>query len=79
MFYVYILKRKKDNSLYIGFAVDLRIRLIKHNKGLVLSTKSRVPFKLVYFEACLSKDNAIEREKALKTGFGRKFLRNRIK
>jgi putative endonuclease len=50
-----------------------------HNSGQVESTKSRLPLELVYYEACLSKDKAISREKTLKTGFGRKYLKNRIK
>lgn len=31
-----------------------------------------------YYEACLTKEKAIRREKQLKTGFGRKYLKNRI-
>lgn len=68
----------KDNNLYIGWTDDIELRLEKHNKGEVKSTRTRIPFKLVYFEACLSKKKAIKREKQLKTGFGRKFLKTRI-
>ncbi len=49
-----------------------------HLSGLVQSTKNRLPMKLVYYEACISQKKAIEREKALKTGFGRNYLKNRI-
>jgi len=77
-FYTYVLRSLKDGDLYVGWTDDLRLRLEKHNKGLVRSTKSRKPFKLVYFEACLSKQKAVSREKSLKTGFGRKFLKGRI-
>jgi putative endonuclease len=78
MFYTYELKSKKDNKLYIGFTEDLKKRLVSHNKGNVEATKSRVPFELVYCEACSDKDKAIKREKYFKTGFGRRFLKNRI-
>lgn len=67
-----------DEKLYIGWTDDLKSRIQKHNKGLALSTKSRIPFKLVYYEACLEKEKAIKREKTLKTGFGRKYLLSRI-
>lgn len=78
MFYTYVLKSKKDDRLYIGFSTNLKKRLEEHNKGLVEITKSRRPFKLVYYEACCDKEKAIEREKVLKTGFGRSYLKRRI-
>ena len=78
MFYTYVLKSKKDNNLYIGFTSDLKERFIKHNKGLVESTRDRRPLEIVYYEACCDKEKAIKREKALKTGFGRAYLKKRI-
>ena len=78
MFYTYVLKSNKDGKLYIGWTDDLKSRIEKHNNGQVTSTKNRRPFKLVYYEACLDKDRSIRREKYFKTGFGRKFLKNRI-
>lgn len=44
MFYVYILKSKKDNNFYMGSTNDLKRRINEHNSGLVFSTKSRMPF-----------------------------------
>lgn len=78
MYYTYVLKSEKDKELYIGYCADLKKRLVEHNKGLVLSTKHRLPFKLIYYEACCNKNKAIEREKSLKTGFGRSYLKRRI-
>ena len=78
MYYTYVLRSLKDSYLYIGWTNDLKERLKKHNQAKVESTKLRVPFELVYYEACLNKKKAIKREKQLKTGFGRKFLKNRI-
>jgi len=66
MFYVYILKSKKDNKLYLGFTNDLRKRLAKHNQGLNKSTRHRAPFILVYYEAFFSEKDARSREKKLK-------------
>jgi len=78
MFYTYVLKSLKDKKLYIGFTDDLSKRFFEHQKGQVISTKYRRPLKLVYYEACDDKYKALNREKYLKTGFGRKFLENRI-
>lgn len=78
MFYTYVLKSKKDGKLYVGWAKDLRDRVIKHNRGKVDSTRTRVPLELIYFEGCLSKELAIKREKQLKTGFGRAYLKRRL-
>ncbi len=78
MFYTYVLESKRDGKLYIGFTDNLKRRFDEHNNGLVKSTKNRVPFKLVYYEACNDKDKALKREKYFKTGFGRGFLKNRI-
>ena len=77
-YYTYVLKSLKDNEFYIGWTDDLKRRLELHNSGKVDATKIRKPFRLVYFEACLSKDRAIRREKTLKTGFGRRYLKSRI-
>lgn len=78
MYYTYILKSKKDGLLYIGFTKNLKKRFSNHNKGLITATKARKPLELVYYEACLSKEKAIKREKYFKTGFGRRFLKSRI-
>ena len=78
MFYTYVLKSTVDNNLYIGWTKDLKNRLATHNSGLVESTKHRKPLELIYYEACLSEEKAIKREKQLKTGFGRLYLKNRM-
>jgi len=66
MFYLYILKSKKDNNLYIGSTNDLKKRLVEHNKGLVFSTKLRKPLELIYYEAYKSEKDARIRESNLK-------------
>lgn len=66
MFYVYVLKSKKDERLYIGYTSNLRKRFQEHNSGLNTSTKNRIPFSLVYYEAYRSIEDAKVREKRLK-------------
>jgi putative endonuclease len=78
MFYTYVLKSLKDGKLYIGFSENLNNRIKEHNNGLVTATRNRIPLKLVYYEACLIKEKAIEREKGLKAGFGRAYLKRRL-
>lgn len=77
-YYTYVLRSNRDKKLYIGWTDNLKERIYKHRKGLVIATRNRRPLKLVYFEACLDKQKAIKREKYFKTGFGRRFLKDRI-
>lgn len=78
MYYVYVLKSQKDNFLYTGHTKDLKQRITEHNSGKVESTKKRVPFTLLYYEASNILADAIKREKSLKTGFGRAYLKRRL-
>ncbi len=78
MYWVYALKSKKDNRLYIGLSLDVDRRLKEHNAGYCRSTKSRRPFVLIYKEECFSLEVARQREKFLKSGTGREFL-NKLK
>lgn len=66
MFYVYVLKSKKDKKLYIGYTSDLKRRLKEHDNGLSMSTKNRRPLELIYYEAYLSQKDALIRESKLK-------------
>ena len=79
MCYVYVLQSLKDKKFYTGYTVDLKRRMGEHNKGLEFSTRYRIPFKLVYYEACLSKEDAVAREQYLKSGMGKRYLKNRLK
>jgi len=77
MFYTYVL-RCGDGQLYVGSAGDLRKRITQHRAGKVPATAHRLPVKLEYYEACRSEPKARLREKQLKTGFGRAYLRRRL-
>ncbi|MDO8668611.1 MAG: GIY-YIG nuclease family protein [bacterium] len=79
MYYTYVLRSKKDRKLYTGFTENLKLRFEQHQKGLVESTKLRWPFELIYYEACLSKKDATHREKYLKTTYGKRYLKSRLK
>jgi putative endonuclease len=76
-FYTYVL-RCADNELYVGHANDLRVRVGQHQEGKVRATAYRLPVELVYYEACRDRRLAQDRERQLKTGFGRAYLKRRI-
>jgi len=79
MYYVYVLLSLKDNKFYIGFTSDLKRRLKEHNAGNNISTKSRLPLKLVYYEAHLSKTDAQRREGYFKTSKGKSTLKQMLR
>jgi len=79
MYFTYILYSEKDNKLYSGFTNDLSLRFSQHCAGKVKSTKHRRPLKLIYYEGCIDKSDALRREKYFKTHYGRMFLRKRLK
>jgi putative endonuclease len=79
MYYTYILQSSKDGEWYTGAASDLKARLREHEQGSVSSTRFRRPLRLVYYEACLNAADAFRRERYLKTGRGKRFLRQRLK
>ena len=79
MFYVYVLLSEKDGNLYTGSSSDLKRRIVEHKNGRVKSTTNRRPLKLVYYEACLNEDDARGRERYLKSGMGKKYIRGRLK
>jgi len=79
MHYVYVLRSLKDGRLYTGSTGDLRRRLDEHNKRQVEATKHMAPFEVVYYEACQSKYDALRREKYLKTIYGKRYLKNRLR
>jgi putative endonuclease len=68
----------KDRRFYVGYSTNLEKRLAEHNDGKVESTKRRRPFHLVYYEACLNQQDALKREKYLKTTWGKRYLRIRL-
>ena len=78
-YYTYVLLSDKDKKIYFGFTENLLKRVKSHNDGRVASTKNRRSLKLIYFEGCLNKKEVVKREKSLKTGFGRAYLKRRIK
>lgn len=78
MFYVYILQTKYNKEMYVGCTKDLSQRLKEHNSGRVTSTAHKVPYTLIHYEAFIDKKDAYNREKYLKTGWGKNFIKKNI-
>ncbi|MDD5070981.1 MAG: GIY-YIG nuclease family protein [Candidatus Omnitrophica bacterium] len=77
-YYVYVLKSAKDGSLYIGMSKDPQRRLKEHNLGYSKYTKGHRPYNFLYKEGYPNRLEARDREKYLKTGQGRDFLKSFI-
>jgi putative endonuclease len=78
-YYVYVLQSESDKNFYTGYTNNIRVRIKEHNSGKVLSTKNRLPMNLIYWEGCLNQIDALSREKYLKTAWGKRFIKNRLK
>ena len=80
MYYVYILKSRKDGWHYTGMTNNLERRIAQHNAGDIAtpSTMNRGPFDLIFCEIVKDRVEARQREKYFKSGAGRRFLKNKI-
>jgi putative endonuclease len=78
-FYIYVLQSEKDKNFCTGYTHDVNSRVAQHNSGKVESTRNRLPLILIYWEGCLNQKDALRREKYLKTAWGKRYLKNRLK
>lgn len=77
-FFVYAIKSELDGRIYVGFSSDAEKRLIQHNSGKTKSTKGFRPWQLIYTEIVPDRISARNREKYLKSGVGKEFLKSLI-
>ena len=76
--YTYVLESGKDGHWYTGVTGDLKARLRSHLKGQVRSTHYKLPVRLIYYEACIGEADSRRRERYLKSGNGKLYLRQRL-
>lgn len=76
---MYVLRSIADREFYVGLTNNVAARLQQHNDSLVTSTKRRIPFELVYWEGCLNRSDAAQREKYLKSAWGKRYLKTRLR
>jgi putative endonuclease len=79
MWFVYLLSSKTTGKWYTGSTNNLRKRIERHNSGKNRSTKHGIPWEIIYFEVSLNMRDARAREKYLKSGMGKRYLKNRLK
>jgi len=79
MHYVYVLRSAKDGNLYTGYTTDLRQRVADHTAGKASSTRDRRPLQLIYYEAYLLPKDAKARERFVKSGSGKRFIRKQLR
>jgi len=77
--YVYVLRSTKIGLCYTGSTSDLRKRFSQHGADVIGWTKGKGPFELIYYEACRDIADARSREKYLKSGMGKRYIKNRLK
>lgn len=77
--WTYVLYSRKDGNFYTGYANKLHHRIREHQSGKVFSTQHRLPVILIYYEVCGNEHDERAREKYLKSGMGKRYLRNRLK
>lgn len=75
MFYVYALKSLSRNYIYVGMTNDLKRRFHQHQNGQNKTTRPYLPFELFYKESFETREDARKKEKYLKTGIGKEFLK----
>lgn len=74
-----MLASQRNSKWYTGSTCDLQKRILAHNSGKNTSTKSGLPWRLIYYEMSLNRDDARAREKYLKSGTGKRYIDNRLK
>jgi putative endonuclease len=78
MYYTYVLRSECDRQWYTGATADLKARIEDHAQGRVRATRGRHPMHLAYYEACGNASDAYRRERYLKSGRGKRYLRQRL-
>jgi putative endonuclease len=75
MYIVYVLQSETFKRVYIGMTNDLERRIKEHNIGKTKSTRFYKPWKVLFTESFSNRTEARKREKYLKSGIGREFIK----
>ena len=75
MHYVYVIKSIVHNYRYVGIAKDPQKRINQHNAGREKTTRSKRPYKVLLIECLETRAEAREREKYLKSGIGKEWIK----
>ncbi len=83
MFTVYIIQSGSTGRIYVGYTVDFEKRILRHNKELPFKKSSHTarnvgPWKLIYSEEYPMRAEAQKRERWLKSGVGREYIKKAV-
>ena len=79
MYYVYVLESQDDKSRYIGYSENLKQRVSDHlNKKGARLTRQKSDWQLIYYEAYQNQQDALGRERFLKSGAGWRYLKKQL-
>ena len=78
MYYIYVLKSLKRKYIYVGISDNPERRIEQHNFGYNRTTNPCNPFRVIMVEKFNTRARAREREKYLKSGFGKEYLKSMI-
>lgn len=73
---VYAIKSKNRNYVYVGLTDNIDRRFLQHNTGREKTTRAYAPFKLIYTQEFATRVEARRKEKVLKSGYGKEFLKS---
>jgi putative endonuclease len=76
LYYVYAIKSQSRNYIYVGLSSDPEKRLTQHNRGYEKTTRPYRPFNIILKEDFNTRPEARKREKYLKSGAGKEFLKS---
>jgi len=77
--YVYVIRSEKDGRFYVGMSENIDRRLKEHNSGKTRSTQFYKPWELFFFEEFENRLTARKREKYLKSGYGKTWIKEKYK
>ena len=77
-YFTYVIKSLKYNYIYVGITNNPARRILEHNKGKEKTTKYYRPFRIIFIEQYKSRMEARKREKYLKSGCGKEFIKSLI-
>jgi putative endonuclease len=78
MYYIYVLQSNHRNYIYVGMTSNLEKRIATHNKGYNKTTKPYLPFIIILTEKYPDRITARKREKYLKSGSGKEYIKSLI-
>ena len=75
-YYVYLISNKNNTTIYTGITSDIKRRIWEHKNKITKGFSSKYNlYKLLYYEIYNDPENAIIREKQIKSGRREKKIR----